>query len=98
MKYEGYCEPSELPIKKFDWVRIPKGTPVTQARKGTKPAGKAYTVQVDHVLPGRTDIVNEEKVHVTNPKVRWPGESGYWCEVDINLVVKVAKREDNGGP
>lgn len=26
-------------------------------------------------------------VHVENPKIRWPGTGGYWCEVDINDVL-----------
>lgn len=97
-KYEGYCDPDTLPIKKFDWVKIPKGTPITKARHGTTLAGKAYTVRVDHVLPGRTDIVDGKPVPISNPKVRWPGESGWWCDADINLVVKVTRREDNGEP
>lgn len=80
-RFDGYYDPSELPIKAGDRVVIRKGVMVS-CRGVRKPAGRTYTVTVHHVLCGMTD--GDRK---TPPSVRWSGTGGYWTEVDINDVI-----------
>lgn len=49
----GYYEPSELPIKCGDTVRVKRGTVVKRLFHGEKRAKQTYTITVDHVLSGR---------------------------------------------
>jgi hypothetical protein len=100
MRFVGFHEDDQLPIKKGHVVTIKKGTVIHSMHpdpaKKRRVAGRTYKVTVDHVLNGRssTDHVwNEEtrkydevRTPIDNPSVRWPGESGYWCEVDINQI------------
>lgn len=80
----GYQE--NLPIKDGDIVIVPKGTKV----KSTHPKIREYVTQknikvlVNHTLPGQSIGDNPIK----NPSIRWAGTGGYWCEVDVNDVVK----------
>lgn len=86
-----------LPVQKGDHVRIPKGATVKQVGKPAKPAGRAYTVLIHHLLSGRSQAMGEYRrdstgkltavmVPIENPKVCWAGNGGYWCEADINDV------------
>lgn len=99
-KYVGYYEHNELPIKRGQTVTIKKGTTIRSMHpdpaKKVKVAGKTYKITVDHLLPGRSKIemqrnettgkYEEVRTPIDNPTVRWPGEGGYWCEVDINDI------------
>jgi hypothetical protein len=82
-KLIGYQE--ELPVKRGDRVRIPKGTLIKTCTKGVRLAGRTYVVTVNHTLCG---MVDGEKV--VNPSVCWPGPSGYWSKADINDVELVS--------
>ena len=84
MVFTGYHPKEDLPVKQGDKVRIPKGTIVRNLYLGEKPAGRSYTVTVNHVLSGW-----EADGEKHNPKVCWPGTGGYWSEADINDVEKV---------
>jgi hypothetical protein len=93
VKYIGYHEDHELPLKDGDVVTILKGTPIktTHPTKKARVAGRTYKVKINHILNGTTITVlnrnrGEELGPRTNPSVRWPGEGGYWFEVDINLI------------
>lgn len=87
-KFVGYHEDSELPVKKGMIVTIKKGTLVTTIGHGSKPAGKTYKIQIDHILNGsfRYRGHRNEAIETTNPKVRWPGPGGYWSDADINDI------------
>lgn len=86
--YIGYHDLSDLPIKKGDKVRIPKGTEIrSMGAKGTHKSGRAQTITVNHMCTGSTNrLFNDEAEHLSNPKVIWPGSGGYWSEADINDV------------
>lgn len=100
MRFEGYYEDRELPLKRGDTVTIKKGTRIsTPTFPGSKEriAKRTYKVKVHHFMPGMTDInsvqsehppfeYREVRKHRDNPKVCWPGESGYWFEVDLNDI------------
>lgn len=81
MKYVGYHNRSLLPVKAGDSVLIRKGV-VVRYRGQSKPSGRTYRVNVDHVLSGMTD--GDKQI---NPSVRWAGAGGYWAEADINDVL-----------
>jgi len=92
-KYIGYHESHLLPLKGGETVTILKGTPIktTHPTKKHRVAGRTYKVKVNHVLNGTTVTVlnryrDEELGPKQNPSIRWPGEGGYWFEVDINLI------------
>ena len=82
MKYKGYHSEHQLPIRRGEQVVIPKGVTVhtTHPKRDTYVTARKQRVTVDHILPGRS----EGGRHLENPKVRWAGSGGYWCEVDIN--------------
>lgn len=86
--YEGYHKLEDLPIKRGDKVRIPKGTEIrSMGRKGTHKAGRAQTIIVNHMCTGSTSLPFQgPPEHFSNPKVIWPGSGGYWSEADINDV------------
>lgn len=96
MRYEGYHELDTLPIKKGQTVTIRKGVMVQSTKPGrTKPAGRTYTVIVDHVLEGASDTryeqagdlkITEIRIPKHNPQVRWVGTGGYWHSADINDI------------
>jgi hypothetical protein len=97
MRFEGYYDLHELPLKKGDVVTIKKGTMIKTVGRPAKPAGKTYKVTVDHILNGRTEEAlrqkdepgspfYKERIHHSNPTVVWPGPGGYWSEVDINSI------------
>jgi len=46
------------------------------------------TEDIASLWPVMKVIGNIVLLPLSNPSVRWPGEGGYWCEVDINDVVK----------
>ena len=53
--YRGYTKGIKANFPKGTKVRIRKGTPVhatAPGKEGTRPAGRTYTVTVDHVLDG----------------------------------------------
>lgn len=99
-KFIGYHDDHELPLKKGQQVTIKKGTTIRSMHpdpaKKVKVAGKTYKIYVDHLLPGRSETEWQEdpetgkheqvRKPLENPSVRWPGEGGYWCEVDINDI------------
>lgn len=95
MKFEGYHDPKDLPVKAGDRVRIRKGTTVKVIGRPAKPAGRTYTITVHHVLCGCTFTSigargsEPSGKHLSNPSVRWAGPGGYWAEADINDVEKV---------
>lgn len=97
VKFEGFHEDKDLPIKRGDTVTIPKGTVIRtmlpRPEDKVRIAARTYKVRVDHILNGIT--VTEEAAflrrgetpgHKSNPTVRWPGKGGYWFEVDINDI------------
>lgn len=89
-RYFGFCRESELPIKKGDKVVIKKGTIIKNVHHGDQPAGRTYTITVDHVLPGQDAhrmYHDTNKYGFTNPRIVWPGKGGYWSSVDINEVL-----------
>lgn len=96
MKYVGFHEPSELPIKRGDMVTIRKGVIIKTVGRDLKLAGKTYKVKVDHILPGssNTEHVWDEGsrsykqvlIPLTSPLVVWAGPGGYWSHVDINEI------------
>jgi hypothetical protein len=104
-RFVGYHDVRTLPIKKGDKVRIRKGTITKRILRDPKPAGRTFTITVDHILCGSTRTeyvqssslsgVQQVQIPEENPKVRWAGSGGYWVEVDINDVEKVA--EDDRG-
>jgi hypothetical protein len=78
MKYVGYVELHDLPIKRDDWVYIPKGTWVKTVGREKKRAGKTYSVKVNHVSPGQGYPPGHPNaghllgnVEVINPTVVW---------------------------
>ena len=75
----GYIQFDQLPLKTGQTVTIKKGTMVKQVCKAAKPAGKTFTVKIDHFISGCS---------TSNTKVRWVGSGGYWNEVDINEVLR----------
>lgn len=81
MRFEGYYEKHELPLKPGQMVTIKKGTVIKTVGKDPKPAGRTYKIEIHHILCGMTD--GEKK---TPPKVVWPGPGGYWSEADINDI------------
>lgn len=53
--YRGYTKDIKAKFPKGTKVRIKKGTPVhatAPGKEGTRPAGRTYTIKVDHVLGG----------------------------------------------
>ena len=88
-KYVGYCPKHELPFKAGDSVLIPKGTMVRNLHRGEYPAGRTYTVTVNHILSG-AEYQNggPDGPTVINPKVCWAGTGGYWSECDINDILE----------
>lgn len=100
MLFEGYKEDENLPIRKGQIVTIKKGTVIRTMHpdpaKKTKIAGRTYKVKVHHVLNGMSEhkhVWDQEArcyadsyIPINNPSVRWPGEGGYWFEVDINDI------------
>jgi hypothetical protein len=89
VKFTGFHADKDLPIKPGDRVRIRKGTVIKTICRGTRLAGRTYTVKVDHVLNGANEYYYREKIPAQNPKVCWPGPGGYWSEADINDVEKI---------
>jgi hypothetical protein len=91
MRYEGYHDIGELPIKAGDRVTLPKGTLVMTTNPkhdGIRVLKRKCTVTVHHVGHGSNAYVNRgEKIPVSNPEVFWADTSGYWCRVDINTVL-----------
>lgn len=89
--FTGYNDVSTIPLKRGDKVRIPKGTMVLSRKTGkSAPAGRGYIVVVHSISCGRNEhIYRGEVVPAVNPAVVWPGSGGYWCEADVNDVVKV---------
>lgn len=81
----GYQE--NLPINGGDIIIIPKGVKV----KTMHPSKDSYItkrkqkIEVNHTLPGQSLADGTPRI---NPSVRWAGTGGYWCEVDINDVIK----------
>ncbi len=61
---------------------------VSNLRTGEKPAGRSYTVKVDHILQGAEYLSLTDGKVVDNPKVCWPGSGGYWSQVDINDILE----------
>ena len=86
--YIGYHSLEDLPIKKGDKVRIPKGTEIrSMGAKGLHKSGRAQTITAHRVCTGATNRpFTGDPEHISNPKVIWPGSGGYWSEADINDV------------
>src|SRR5882672_4266151 len=97
MKYEGFYEDDELPVKRGDVVTILKGvhirTMLPRSEDKEKIAGRTYRITVNHVLCGTNRPVghpdHNPSYDVKNPSVRWPGKGGYWFEVDVNDLPEV---------
>jgi len=92
IKFLGYYDDKDLPVKPGDRVRIRKGTLIKTIYHGERLAGRTYVVTVNHVLNGvsRHRNYHLEMVPTESPKIRWPGPGGYWSEADINDVELVA--------
>lgn len=92
-KYEGYHPESELPIKRGDKVRVPKGTFIrtTHPQRENGPSKRTQTVTINHILNGTDEHkgYHGEWQYRTNPSVVWAGTGGYWCEADINDVEQI---------
>lgn len=93
MKYVGYHDDKDLPLKAGDIVTIRKGVTIftTHPDGRGKVAGRTYKIKIDHVLWGCT----RDGEHYRNPSVRWPGSGGYWNEVDINDVPEAGEKPAN---
>lgn len=77
----GPC--GDLPIKKHDWVTVPKGTPyVKRGAEKMITCGKTHTVKVHYVTDGYYGRT------VQNPIVVWAGTGGVWREVEMRYVKK----------
>jgi len=92
-QFLGYYREEDLPIKKGQTIVIPKGTIVKVVGKDPKPAGRTYSITVDHVNAGSTfytqgSAFRKDYVRPTSPKVVWPGAGGYWAEADLNDILK----------
>jgi hypothetical protein len=96
MKFKGYHDDHEIPVKKGDLVTIRKGTKIRTTSPSitggfkSKEAGRTYKVTVDHILNGMNQPVghpgHNASYPVQSPSVRWPGSGGYWYEVDLNDI------------
>lgn len=89
VKFFGYYDDDELPIKPGMMVTIRKGTIIhTTAQQGPKIASRTYKVKVNHLLNGVTRHRDhrDDVVDFQNPRVRWVGTGGYWYDADINDV------------
>ena len=102
VRFEGYHEPSELPIKSGDMVLIRKGTLIrsTDPKQKERFAGSNHRIRVDHVLCGATKTelrqsneppyeFIEVRTPLKNPSIRWPNHDKWWQEVDINDLPEV---------
>jgi hypothetical protein len=92
-KFLGHYAEENLPIRRGQAVVIPKGTIVKVVGKDPKPAGRTYSIKVDHVNSGgilyvQGSAFRREYVRPTSPKVVWPGTGGYWAEADLNDLIK----------
>lgn len=87
MRYIGYHEDKEIPVKAGDSVTIRKGVEIRTTSPGarTKIAGRTYKITVHHILNGCTHLGEV----LSNPSVRWAGSGGYWSDVDINDIPEV---------
>lgn len=85
----GYHADHTLPAQQGDVVIIPKGTMIstTYPGKAPYPAGRTYKVRVHHTMPGSNELWTHKRI--SDPQVCWPGTGQYWCDVDINDVIKV---------
>lgn len=94
MKLIGYVE--KLPIQSGDKILVPKGV-VIRYRSQSKPAKRTHHVVVHHVLNGYTPDEAEKayqkrhggEANKFNPTVVWAGSGGYWCEADMNDVLRI---------
>lgn len=96
IKFAGYHDEKDLPIRRGMTVTIVKGTPIRH-RGETVIAKRTYKVKVNHIMNGTTDAYydweRKERVKVpqSNPSVVWPGKGSYWSEVDINFIPEAQK-------
>lgn len=103
MRFEGFHEDHELPVKRGDTVTIRKGTSIktTHPTKKEIVAGRTYTVKINHILNGTSEAnwefntwtqkYEEVRKPLSNPSVRWAGAGGYWYEVDVNDIPEFIK-------
>ncbi len=84
IKYEGYCDPSSLPVKAGDTITLLKGMKYRWRGKD-KVVNRKYKIKVYLVMGGMTNTRHQvSPVHVLNPSIRWAGSGGYWNDMDIN--------------
>ncbi len=74
------------PIQAGDYVKIPKGTLVSNLRTGEKAAGRTYTVRVNHILSGAEYQDGADGPTVINPSVCWDRGSKVIGSVHVTFV------------
>lgn len=89
MPYIGYCE--NLPIKPGDVITIPRGIRVKTMRPGVNSyiTKRSFKTKVYFVTNGFSE--NMMGIPPRNPMVEWAGSGGYWCEADINDILREAE-------
>lgn len=94
-RFVGYCPDESLPLKRDQFVTIPKGTKIrsTNPARRESVAGRAYKVRIHHFMPGMTISPSvcrydrgETPGHKSNPQIVWAGAGGYWYEAEVNDV------------
>ena len=77
------------PIRRGTTVRIPAGTLVRSMNpkhKAPRVTKRATTVTVHHASPGYIDHYGDRGLGaglVVLPTITWPGEAGYWQDVQV---------------
>ena len=82
IRYTGYCNLSDLPVREGDEITLPKGTPYTY-RGELRETGRKTRVKVNHVLEGSDLVVGYYQ--------RTSGHYHLGCasEADMHLVRKL---------
>lgn len=83
----------DLPVKRGQVVTIKKGTITKTIGKDPKPAGRTYSVKVDHTISGSQAYWDHHciwgqktLIWPTAPQVCWAGTGGYWTNAELNDV------------
>ena len=77
-------------LSKGSIASIPRGTPYRTTHpsgRGGKIAKRKMTFKVHNVQNGYVNRSDKEAPPITNGTAHWAGTGGYWCWVDIELVI-----------